>query len=167
MSGNDNVDGAGCLRLLKSRQRTKRKAPLPAFTVAIFGLDGAGKSSALLRLQSNSGTPPKTGWGFATADVHIPYQLFGRRIKFFDLGGSAKIRNIWSNYIAEIHGCIYVIDASNSERFKEAAEAFAVVFDDRRMAGKPFLILSNKQDYSGAARSDDIARLLGVDALGK
>ncbi|KAJ3214720.1 ADP-ribosylation factor-like protein 13B [Dinochytrium kinnereticum] len=106
------------------------------------------------------GMPQKTGWGFATSELWMRRPWFSRtRLVFFDLGGEARIRNIWRNYLAEIHACIYVIDASDTSRLKEAAEAFGTVFDDQR-------ILANKQDLPNTASTDDIMKALGFLNLG-
>ncbi|CEF68699.1 ADP-ribosylation factor-related protein 1 [Strongyloides ratti] len=41
-------------------------------------------------------------------------------INFWDLGGQEKLRSLWKNYINEAHGIVYVIDASDKDRFEEA-----------------------------------------------
>ena len=41
-------------------------------------------------------------------------------IEVFDLGGSKSIRKIWEKYYAEVHGIIFVVDASDEERLAEA-----------------------------------------------
>ena len=41
-------------------------------------------------------------------------------IEVFDLGGSKRIRKIWEKYYAEVHGIIFVVDASDEGRLAEA-----------------------------------------------
>ncbi|KAJ3047820.1 ADP-ribosylation factor-like protein 13B, partial [Rhizophlyctis rosea] len=74
----------------------------------------------------------------------------GVDVKYYDVGGGEGIRGIWSNYFAETHACIYMVDASDFARLPAAAEALSKVMHDERMTGKPFLIIANKQDSTTA-----------------
>lgn len=42
----------------------------------------------------------------------------GTRVKFYDLGGAADPRKIWSNYYHDVHGVIFVVDAAEESRWK-------------------------------------------------
>ncbi|KAJ1332830.1 hypothetical protein BSLG_008459 [Batrachochytrium salamandrivorans] len=61
-------------------------------------------------------------------------------IKMYDIGGEQSIRGIWRNYLAECHGCIYVIDAADSGRLGEAITALKEVYQLPGLSGKPVLI---------------------------
>ncbi|KAJ1560725.1 ADP-ribosylation factor-like protein 13B, partial [Cladochytrium tenue] len=64
------------------------------------------------------------------------------------------------------HGCIFVVDSAAPERFDEAAEALRGMYCDRRMAGKPLVILANKQDAPCAVSNlTDLSTRLGVAQL--
>ena len=41
-------------------------------------------------------------------------------IEAYDLGGSKRIRRIWENYYAEVHGIVFVVDAADENRLEEA-----------------------------------------------
>ncbi|ORY49920.1 hypothetical protein BCR33DRAFT_713520 [Rhizoclosmatium globosum] len=82
--------------------------------ISIFGIDGSGKSTVLMRLKGDPGAPPATGsWGFTTSKLVVKPKrgLVGYKTRFaripdtqaslYDVGGSSKIRNIWLNYLAE------------------------------------------------------------------
>ena len=58
----------------------------------------------------------------------------------YDLGGGKKIRDIWTNYLAEIHGLIYVVDSSEAERIDEARMVLMTLLEDKRVKGKPMLL---------------------------
>lgn len=40
------------------------------------------------------------------------------KIDLYDLGGGKNIRKIWDRYYAEVHGCIFVVDAADSARME-------------------------------------------------
>ena len=40
------------------------------------------------------------------------------KIDVYDLGGGKNIRKIWERYYAEVHGCIFVVDASDEARLE-------------------------------------------------
>jgi signal recognition particle receptor subunit beta len=66
------------------------------------------------------------------------------QLTFYDIGGDVKFRKIWSEYYADVMGCIYVIDASNPDRFEESREALHAMATHDYMVGKPLLILLNR-----------------------
>ena len=37
----------------------------------------------------------------------------------YDLGGGERIRDIWDNYYAEVHGVIFVVDTDDTQRKAE------------------------------------------------
>jgi ADP-ribosylation factor-like protein 13B len=65
-------------------------------------------------------------------------------LNFYDVGGHEKFRQIWSNYYADVFGCIYVIDAENIDRIQESKECLFQIAKHDFMVGKPILILINR-----------------------
>ncbi len=61
-------------------------------------------------------------------------------VTMLDVGGGSKIRGIWENYYAEVHGIVFVIDASDAQRIGEARDVLEEVVKDARMGGKPVLL---------------------------
>jgi ADP-ribosylation factor related protein 1 len=49
--------------------------------------------------------------------------IAGCNIVFWDLGGQSGMRSIWTQYYEEAHGIVFVLDATNKERFEEAKAA--------------------------------------------
>ncbi|KAJ1562644.1 ADP-ribosylation factor-like protein 13B, partial [Cladochytrium tenue] len=166
----DGTGNAGGNQRSRRRREYRRVDPhLAPVVLPILGLDGAGKSTALSRLKRDSRPTPGPSWGFAvhTAPVRRAWwQWHAAPVTFYDVGGSDKIRGIWPNYFAESHGCIFVVDSAAPERFDEAAEALRGMYCDRRMAGKPLVILANKQDAPCAVSNlTDLSTRLGVAQL--
>ena len=47
----------------------------------------------------------------------------------WDIGGQPRIRLLWRHYFADVHGLIFVIDASDPTRFDEAKEELFKLHD--------------------------------------
>ncbi|VDL76770.1 unnamed protein product [Nippostrongylus brasiliensis] len=66
-------------------------------------------------------------------------------IKIYDLGGHERIRDIWTNYYAEVHGIMYVVDISDEERLEENYETIRKLQLHKGTSRKPFLVVLNKK----------------------
>ena len=71
-----------------------------------------------------------------------PYDLTMNKtkLKLFDLGGGARVRDIWRHYFAESFGFIYLIDTSNRKRLVESKEVFTKFLENERVFSKPILM---------------------------
>merc|ERR1712070_788304 len=94
--------------------------------------------------------PPTIGLNLGKMDVN------NCRVIFWDLGGQVRMRSIWEKYFAEAHGIIYVIDAADEERMEEARLALEAVHQHEELRDIPILLLANKQDLTGAAKSEHL-----------
>lgn len=88
--------------------------------IALLGAGSGGKSSIMNTLQGIFEENVKPTVGFRPVTMFLEDKS---KIQFFDLGGSKKIRDIWNNYYHDIHGVIYVFDASS---FRPPNEQFEV-----------------------------------------
>lgn len=61
-------------------------------------------------------------------------------VEIYDLGGGPKIRAIWKNYFALVHGIIYVVDSSAENRLPEVRENLEEVMKHDRISKKPLLV---------------------------
>eukprot|EP01065_Artemidia_motanka_P027649 TRINITY_DN32843_c0_g1_i1.p1 TRINITY_DN32843_c0_g1~~TRINITY_DN32843_c0_g1_i1.p1 ORF type:complete len:304 (+),score=54.92 TRINITY_DN32843_c0_g1_i1:72-983(+) len=137
-----------------TRQRMK-------VTLAVFGLDNAGKSTLISALGGKIDTETKPTLGFS------PTRLTGEQfdIVIYDLGGGRKLRAIWPQYYADVHGVVFVVDAADPDRFAESLACLQPILSDERSSSKPLLLLGNKQDSPGAATADDLRRAFNVSSL--
>ncbi|XP_076835162.1 ADP-ribosylation factor-like protein 13B [Brachyhypopomus gauderio] len=87
------------------------------------------------------------------------------QVTIFDLGGGKRIRGIWENYYSESHGVVFVVDSSDIQRIHETRATMAEVLRHPRIAGKPVLVLANKQDQEGALPEADIIESLSLEKL--
>ena len=131
-------------------------------TVLVVGIDGAGKTTMLNTLQGRFGKATRPTLGFERVQMMLDEVT---TVSFYDLGGSAKMRDMWCNYYGDVHGMVYVVDASDEARIGESAQMFKSIMSHKRLANKPVLVLGNKQDVEGAASTEVLGDAFGVAAL--
>ncbi|XP_035985393.1 ADP-ribosylation factor-like protein 13B isoform X3 [Fundulus heteroclitus] len=147
---------AWIVRLMSFRRRCQRKV-----TLVMVGLDNAGKTAAVRGIQGENPQDVAPTVGFSKVDLKQ-----GRfEVTIFDLGGGKRIRDIWKNYYSESHGVVFVVDSSDVQRIQETRETMAQVLQHPRIAGKPVLVLANKQDMEGALAEADIIENLSLEKL--
>lgn len=132
--------------------------PIDKITISLFGLDNAGKTciSHAIVGDFDFDCIPTVGFGKS----ELMYDNINLTI--FDLGGSSKFRSVWQRYYAFIYGFIYVVDSSDKDRFAENKETLESIISDPMMAGKPYVVLSNKTDISDHASIDVIRKELNI-----
>ncbi|XP_044464460.1 ADP-ribosylation factor 1-like isoform X3 [Mangifera indica] len=88
--------------------------------ILVLGLDNAGKTTILYRLQMGEVVSTIPTIGFNVETVHY------KNIKFqvWDLGGQTSIRPYWRCYFPNTHAVIYVVDSSDTDRILIAKEEF-------------------------------------------
>lgn len=86
-------------------------------------------------------------------------------LNLYDVGGGPTIRGIWSNYYASAHAFVFVIDASDHDRFAEARTLLKEAATHESMRGKPMLVLATKQDLPQACSEEEVAEMLHVHEL--
>ena len=66
------------------------------------------------------------------------------------MGGSQRIREIWTTYFAEVYGIVYVVDSSAASRISENKQIVDELIEVSELMGKPILFLLNKKDLPEA-----------------
>ncbi|XP_017287133.1 ADP-ribosylation factor-like protein 13B isoform X4 [Kryptolebias marmoratus] len=144
------------VRLMSFRRKFQRKV-----TLVMVGLDNAGKTATVRGIQGENPQDVAPTVGFSKVDLKQ-----GKfEVTIFDLGGGKRIRGIWKNYYSESHGVVFVVDSSDVQRIQETRETMAEVLQHPRIAGKPVLVLANKQDQEGALAEADIIENLSLEKL--
>ncbi|CAF2049499.1 unnamed protein product [Brassica napus] len=119
--------------------------------ILVLGLDNAGKTTILYRLQMGEvvSTIPTIGFNVETVQYNnIKFQVW-------DLGGQTSIRPYWRCYFPNTQAVIYVVDSSDTDRIGVAKEEFHAILEEEELKGAVVLIFANKQDLPGAL--DDAA----------
>ncbi|KAJ8399878.1 hypothetical protein AAFF_G00406080 [Aldrovandia affinis] len=130
-------------------------------TLAILGLDNAGKTATVRSIQGENPEDVSPTVGFSAVDLKQGQY----DVSIFDLGGTERIRDIWKHYFSESHGVMFVVDSSDVQRMKETKETLAQVLRHPRITGKPILLLANKQDREGALQETAILDHLSLEKL--
>ncbi|XP_006008002.1 ADP-ribosylation factor-like protein 13B isoform X2 [Latimeria chalumnae] len=137
------------------------REPVRKVTLLMVGLDNAGKTATVRGIQGESPEDLAPTVGFSKVDLKQ-----GKfEVTIFDLGGGKRIRGIWKNYFAESYGVIFVVDSSDVGRLEETKEVMTEVLRHPRIAGKPVLVLANKQDREGALAEVDVIDYLSLEKL--
>ena len=111
------VDCSGCGRFLPGGLNRVSVLGRNIYLL-MLGLDNAGKTCAAKSLvgESLDNVAPTIGF----SKVSTKYKGFN--VTIYDLGGSKSFRGIWPKYYHEVHGFIFIVDASDTERIEETAE---------------------------------------------
>ncbi|CAI0438613.1 unnamed protein product [Linum tenue] len=138
--------------------------------ILVLGLDNAGKTTILYRLQMGEvvSTIPTIGFNVETVQYNnIKFQvwdlgkleiLLNPSLYLFvllRLGGQTSIRPYWRCYFPNTQAVIYVVDSSDTDRIGIAKEEFHAILEEEELKGAIVLIFANKQDLPGAL--DDAA----------
>lgn len=137
----------------------------PRIKLLLIGLDNAGKTTtvmrllgrkywfcmhlhpflqsffqAIMRLTSLFQGPAEDivpTIGFSSIEMK---QINKFAVEIYDLGGGAKIRDIWKNYFSLVHGIIYVVDSADEGRIPEIKSNLQDVIQHERISKKPILV---------------------------
>ena len=134
----------------------------PKSKIMIVGLDNAGKTATLYAMKLGEAieyTVPTVGFNLEEVTV-------GRlNIKMWDIGGQSKLRQLWPHYFEQANGIAFVVDSNDVDRFELVREELHALVANKHLAGKPFLILANKQDLPLAANKEQLTTILQLRAI--
>jgi ADP-ribosylation factor-like protein 1 len=126
--------------------------------ILILGLDAAGKTTILYRLQLGEvvSTAPTIGF-------HVE-ELTYKNVSFsvWDLGGQSSLRRCWRGYFSNTAAVVFVVDCVDRDRFPVARAELDECLREPDLAAVPLLVLANKRDVDGGAGPGEVARLLGL-----
>ncbi|KAK7137887.1 hypothetical protein R3I94_013513 [Phoxinus phoxinus] len=140
---------------------SKLQQPLRKITVLVVGLDKVGKTSCvrgMLRV-------PPGEVGPTHGCVRTELKLENYLVNLLDMGGTQEVRGSWREHYGEAHGIIFVVDSSDRQRMKEVKEALVDLLKHPRVAGKPLLVLANKQDKMNALLGNELIEILSLERL--
>jgi len=129
--------------------------------ILILGLDGAGKTTILYRLQVGEvvTTIPTIGFNVETV------QFKNLKFQVWDLGGQTSIRPYWRCYYANTDAIIYVVDSMDRDRIGMSKQELFAMLEEEELKGTLLVILANKQDLQGCMSVAEIAQALGLSAI--
>uniref|UniRef100_A0A6S9DTD2 Uncharacterized protein n=1 Tax=Heterosigma akashiwo TaxID=2829 RepID=A0A6S9DTD2_HETAK len=131
--------------------------------ILILGLDNAGKTTILYRLQNDSDeviqTVPTIGFNVETLQYkNIKFQVW-------DLGGQTSIRPYWRCYYPNTDAIIFVVDSADAERVHVARQELSAMLEEEDLRDAILLVFANKQDQRGALNAAQISESLGLSEI--
>eukprot|EP01002_Notosolenus_urceolatus_P013827 NODE_4806_length_763_cov_15.277311_g4009_i0.p1 GENE.NODE_4806_length_763_cov_15.277311_g4009_i0~~NODE_4806_length_763_cov_15.277311_g4009_i0.p1 ORF type:complete len:205 (+),score=31.88 NODE_4806_length_763_cov_15.277311_g4009_i0:78-617(+) len=129
--------------------------------ILILGLDNAGKTTILFKLQVGEvvTTVPTIGFNVET----IKYNNL--KFQVWDLGGQTSIRPYWRCYYSNTDAIIYVVDSNDRDRIGIAREELYAMLEEDELADTILMVFANKQDLPHAMPVQEVAERLGLDQL--
>ncbi|XP_054886319.1 ADP-ribosylation factor-like protein 13B isoform X2 [Poeciliopsis prolifica] len=140
----------------------KIQEPIRKVTVLVAGLDKAGKTSAIRGMLR---VPPGVETGPTHGCIKTELRVENYLVTLLDVGGSVESRGAWRELYGEAHGVIFVVDSSDRQRMKEARDVLTDMLKQPRVAGKPILVLANKQDKMNALLGSELIEILSLEKL--
>lgn len=110
--------------------------------LVMLGLDGAGKSTILMK--SKFGEAPNT---IPTIGFNVEEVQFGKvSFNIWDIGGQTQLRPLWRHYYPGTGAIVFVVDTADSNRLKTAKYELFKLLEEEDLRGAPLLIFANKMD---------------------
>ncbi|XP_059767225.1 ADP-ribosylation factor-like protein 4A [Balaenoptera ricei] len=138
-----------------------------SFYIVILGLDSAGKTTVLYRLQFTEFVNTVPTKGFNTGKIKI---TLGNSktvtFHFWDVGRQEKLRPLCKSYTRCTDGIVFVVDSVDVERMEEAKTELHKITRISENQGVPVLIVANKQDLRNSLSLSEIEKLLAMGELG-
>ena len=129
--------------------------------ILILGLDNAGKTAVLYALKLEE----PVEYTIPTLGFNLEEIKMGNvNIKMWDIGGQTKFRELWPHYFEQASGIAFVVDSNDIDRLELARDELHALVANKELAGKPFLVLGNKQDLPQAVGRDQLIHTLGFDS---
>uniref|UniRef100_A0A8C6WMB0 ADP-ribosylation factor-like 13A n=1 Tax=Neogobius melanostomus TaxID=47308 RepID=A0A8C6WMB0_9GOBI len=137
---------------------SKIQEPVRKLTILVVGLDKAGKTSSIRGMLRGEAGPTH---GCVRYELRVENYL----VTLLDVGGSAESRSRWRELYSEAHGIIFVVDSCDRQRMKEVNQVLEDLLKHPRVAGKPLLVLANKQDKINALLGSELIEILSLEKL--
>ncbi|CAF0721583.1 unnamed protein product [Adineta steineri] len=129
--------------------------------ILILGLDGAGKTTILYRLQVSEvvTTIPTIGFNVETV------QYKNLKFQVWDLGGQTSIRPYWRCYYSNTDAIIYVVDSMDRDRLSISKQELLSMLEEDELKNAVLCVFANKQDLDGCMSVSEVANALGLTSL--
>jgi len=123
-----------------------------------LGLDNAGKTTLLGTLSQKKVMSCRP----TTQPNQQELTLGGLSFRTFDMGGHRNARGLWRDYLIDVDVIVFVVDASDRDRFPEANEVLHELLKLDQLSQVPFLILGNKIDLQTAVSEHELKEALAI-----
>jgi len=86
-------------------------------------------------------------------------------IKLWDIGGQPRFRSMWERYCRGVNAILFVVDASDQEKFESAKVELQSLLSKPALASIPVLVLGNKNDLPEALGVQDLIEKLELKSI--
>ncbi|XP_056396529.1 ADP-ribosylation factor-like protein 13A [Hyla sarda] len=138
-----------------------KQEPIRSVTILFLGMENAGKSSIIKVIKR--GPPCQVSSSNDPFRTELRFDQF--ELTLLELPSGQKTRANWRLYYPHAHALVFVLDASDHGRIQEVAGVLSSVLKHPTVAGKPLLILANKQDQASALLPSEIIEMLSLEKL--
>ncbi|KAK0429200.1 hypothetical protein QR680_011248 [Steinernema hermaphroditum] len=139
----------------------KQKEKEREIRVLILGLDNAGKTTILKKINGEDVNVVSPTLGFNIKTLH----LNSWKLNVWDVGGQVSLRSFWRNYFEQTDALIWVVDSGDAHRLNDCARELSSLLGEERLLGCTLLVLANKQDLPGAYNLAQISKLLNLNDI--
>merc|ERR1719454_342590 len=139
----------------------ERFAGLKDARVLMVGLDAAGKTTILYKLQLGEVVTTIPTVGFNVEEL----QYKGLRMTVWDVGGQDKIRKLWNYYYQGVQGLIFVVDFNDRDRIEDAREELQRMLQAEELREANVLVYANKQDLPNSMTAAEMTDKLELRGL--
>ncbi|NXW12329.1 ARL10 protein, partial [Circaetus pectoralis] len=130
--------------------------------VLVLGLDGAGKSSVLHYICSQTARDHiAPTHGFNSAQLSVD----GLEMDLLEVGGSQNLRAYWPHYLSQAHVLVFVVDSVDRSRLLTARQELHTLLAAEPQL--PLVVLANKQDKSDALSTAELREELALHTLSR
>jgi ADP-ribosylation factor 1/2 len=128
--------------------------------IVFVGLDGAGKTTILYKLQLGEvvHSIPTVGFNVET----VTYKNI--EMTCWDIGGQKKIRPLWKFYYDNTDAVVFIVDSNDPDRIEEAKEELHGVMANDQLRDAALLVYANKQDLPNAVSCPLLMEKLGLNS---
>ncbi|WVQ86185.1 hypothetical protein IAT38_008353 [Cryptococcus sp. DSM 104549] len=139
----------------------KNKAKSKEMRVLFLGLDNAGKTTILKKLNGEdiSDISPTLGFNIKSL-IREGYTL-----NIWDVGGQRTLRPYWRNYFESTDAVVWVVDSSDRMRMGDCRDELKGLLQEERLAGATLLVFANKQDLDGSMTLEEIRDALSLKSI--
>ncbi|KAH8806601.1 putative ADP ribosylation factor 1 [Flagelloscypha sp. PMI_526] len=136
-------------------------ASLKDMRILMLGLDAAGKTTILYKLQQSEKAP-----NIPTIGVNVEsFTHKGLNFIVWDVGGQDKMRRLWKHFYVDGRAIIFVIDSNDRERVPVAHMEIRQLMGEEELKGYPLLVIANKQDCPNALTASDLIEALELNTV--
>ena len=133
--------------------------------IFVFGLSQAGKTTIIQKLhniqkEAPTNTVPTTNVGISRIFVN------NVSILTYDAPGQSKFMDLWTPYLENQDGLVFVLDVIHKSKYNEAREILQKIANLQKMKNLPLLILFNKVDIQ-KPNIKNLKKILGINELGE